>query len=675
MPSHPLRSLLAALVPVFLGLGAPASALDPNKSITQYVHDVWQTEQGLPQNSIMAIVQTRDGYLWLGTQEGLVRFDGVRFTVFDRQNTPELPENFVWTLLEDGAGRLWVRTLRGWLVRLEDGKFTRVTKDASERVRSLFRDRRGRVWVQAIRDGALVRLEGERQVRDTAMVPTPDDSMLAFAEDGQGALWVGTGDDLARLQGRTRRLYTPTDGLGAGGVRALLASRDGSLWIGTQSGGLSRIKDGRLTTLTTRDGLSGNRIYSLYEDRDGSVWVGTGGNGLNRLRDGRVDVFSAKHGLSNDTVLAFHEDSEGSLWIGTMEGGLNRLRDGPITALTTREGLSHDVTHGVLEDREGGVWIATQAGLNRLHDGRLTVYTAKDGLAHDAVHSIHEGRDGGLWIGTQNGLSQRAGARFRAFTETSGRHVYGIQQDRDGTLWFAQGTPAGLVRFRAGRFTLFTDKDGMAGGLVGPVVEDREGSLWAGCYRGLTRLAAGRFTSFTTKEGLSNDYVVSLHADREGGLWIGTVGGGLNFMKDGRLTAFTRQQGLFDDTVFTILEDDVGRLWMGSNKGIFRVAKQELIEVAAGRHARVSSVAYGAADGMKSTECSPFGGGKTRDGRLWFATTRGVVWIDPAHLPTNTIPPPVAVEEVLLDQRLAPSAGELRVPAGARAPSRSTTRP
>lgn len=646
-------------------------ALDPAKAVTQYMHDVWQTEQGLPQNTVNALAQTPDGYLWIGTREGLARFDGVRFTVFDTRTTPELGHSFVRCLLVDHKGRLWIGTSGGGLVRREGDRFTRYgEKDGlpNAQVSALLEDGRGRLWV-GTDGGGLARSEGEGFVRE----PSRDalgDSVRALLEDESG-LWIATDAGLARLQGATLTSFTPKDGLSRRSVRALLRGARGALWIGTDEG-LNRFENGRFTVFTTKQGLSSNVIVALREDRDGNLWIGTDGGGLDRLQDGRFTAFTTRDGLSNDSVFALLEDVEGSLWVGTNLGGLNRLKSGRFTAFTTKEGLSSDFARAIHEDRQGTLWVGTEGGgLNRFRDGRFTSFTTKNGLSNDVVFAILEDRAGSLWIGTDNGLNRLGkDGRFEAFHSSprglSNDSVLALYEDRQGSLWI--GTYAGgLNRWKDGRFTSFTTKNGLSNDTVNVIYEDRAGSLWIGTRGGgLDRFKDGRFTSFTTRNGLSDDLVFALHEDALGSLWIGTYGGGLNRMKDGRLTAITRKEGLFDDVIHRIVEDGRGDVWMSSNRGIFRVSKGELDEVADGRRTTLTSVVYGTADGMKSAECNggADAGGRTRDGKLWFPTIRGVVRIDPDHLPTNPLRPPVVVEEVRIDERVADTSGPLRLPPG-----------
>jgi len=676
---------LRALVALLLTTATAAFALEPGRAITQYIHDTWQTRDGLPQNTITAIAQTADGYLWMGTREGLIRFDGVRFKVFDSTTTPEIAQDQVLSLLADRRGRLWIGTWGGGLIRMEGGRFTRFsTADGlpSDLVSTIFEDRHGQLWVGT--DGGGLARTAEVPPRDPEMglpqkfvVERSRDalglSIRDLAEDDDG-LWIATEAGLAHLRpDGTLRSFGTADGLSRTSVRTLLRDSDGVLWVGTDLG-LNRYSDGVFTALTTKHGLSHNVIVSLLEDRDGGIWIGTDGGGINRWRAGAIASFTSRQGLSNDSVLAMLEDREGNLWIGTNLGGLNRLKNGRVTPLSRREGLSHDYIRAIYEDRQGTLWIGTEGGgINRVRDGQITAFTTRDGLSNNVVFAITEDREGSLWIGTDNGLTRLRNGRFEVFHADMGMSndsVLALHEGRDGALWI--GTYAGgLNRYQDGKFTAFTTKQGLSHDTVNVILEDRDGSLWVGTRGGgLNRFKDGKFTVFTTKDGLADDLVFALHEDREGSLWIGTYGGGLNRLKAGRFATISERHGLFDNVVHRILEDGRGDVWMSSNRGIFRVAKTALDQVADGTQPSLAAVAYGVGDGMRNPECNggASAGTITRDGVVWFPTIEGAASIDSnsLRLRSDGIGPPVVIEEVLVDGHLVDSSGAIHLPAEAQ---------
>jgi diguanylate cyclase (GGDEF)-like protein len=635
-------------------------ALDSTKALTQFIHTIWQTKDGLPQNTVTAIAQTSDGYLWLGTREGLARFDGVRFTVFTSESTPELAQSQILSLLADRKGRLWIGTWGGGLTLLEGGRFTRFSAAEglpSDLIAAIFEDRQGRIWVGTDGGGA-ARLDGRRFVA----IPSRDalgKQVRAIAEDDTG-MWLGSEAGLVHLRhDGTLVSYTETQGLVHHSVRSLLLSKSGMLWIGTDHGA-DRFAKGAFQHFPEGESLAHDLVLALEEDRDGNIWVGSDARGLKRWRDGATSVFSSREGLSNDSVYSLLEDREGHLWIGTNLGGLNRLRQGLVTPFAKREGLSHDYLRSIFEDRDGDLWIGTEGGgVNRLKGGTVAVYTTKQGLSNDTVFSIVQDRAGDMWFGTDSGLTRMRDGRLQSMTigtPYANFAVLALFEDRDGALWL--GTYAnGLIRYRDGVFTSFSRKDGLSHETVNVIAQDREGNLWIGTRGGgLNRFRDGKFASFTKKDGLADDLVFALHEAPDGSLWIGTYGGGLSRMKNGRWSSVTRKQGLFDDVVHRIIDDGVAHLWMSTNRGIFRVARHELDEVADGTRATLTSVVYGPLDGMRNAECNggASAGVLTRDGRVWFPTIEGAVAIDSRLATTRTPePPPVLVEEIFVDGRLA----------------------
>lgn len=666
LPRSPTRALLFVLL-----LATPALALDPAKATPEYIHEVWQTDQGLPRIAVTAICQTRDGYLWLGTDDGLIRFDGVRFTPVVSRDAAALEHCFIQALYVDHEGNLWIGTEQKGLVRYRDGTFTTfTTKDglANDTVTSIYEDREGSLWAGSDSgEGGLSRLLGGNFTTFTTKDGLPQYMLTdglqhnlinSIYEDRRGNLWVGSRGGLSRFDDGRFTTFTTKGWPSATTVSSIYEDRQGNLWIGEGRQGLARFSGGKLTTFTTKDGLASGGIRSICEDKDGNLWVGHWGGGLSRLKDRRVTSFTTKDGLSDDQVFSIYEDREGSLWVTTFGGGLNRFRDSRFTTFTTKEGLVNNGTFSVYEDREGRVWIGGYGGLNRYRNGAFTTFAMKDGLAESTVLSIGEDREGSLWIGTILGVSRLKDGRFTTFMVKDGladNVVTAIHEDQQGNLWI--GTFAGgLSRLRDGAFTTFTTKGGLAPGIVNSICEDRRGNLWIGTEGGLSCFSDGGFTTFTTKDGLADNHVNWVHEDQDGSLWIAT-NGGLNRLMDGAFTTITTQDGLLDDSISWIDEDGRGNLWMAGSKGVSQARGSDLDAFAEGRLRSISSVVYDTADGMKSRECT--GGVKARDGRLWITTTKGVAVIDPAHVQANTLPPPVVMEDVLVEGKLLdrPAAG------------------
>jgi signal transduction histidine kinase/ligand-binding sensor domain-containing protein/FixJ family two-component response regulator len=640
----------------FLTLPLAGLTLAPQKKITQYIRDTWKLGEGLPQVTVKTVIRTRQGYLWLGTQEGLVRFDGVEFKTFDKTNVKELTNNWIRILYEDRLGNLWIGSNGGGLTCMKSGKFNTYTTCnglANDIVEALYEDHKGNLWI-GTHDG-LNRLEHNKFFLFKTNQGLSHNKITCILEDTRGNLWIGTHNGLNRWKHDRFIVYTTRDGLSYNQISAIFEDGQGNLWIGTNNG-LNRLKDDQFTVFTSKDGLLNDQIRSLYEDQPGGyLWIGTYGGGLNRLKDGKFTAFTTKDGLSDNFILSLCKDREGSLWIGTGAGGLDRLKEGKFTPFSTSEGLSHNLTNSIFEDRKGNLWIGTYGGgLNQLREGLFTIFTTQQGLSHNLVRSIYEDSKGYLWVGTDNGLNRLKDGKFSLVTTQQGlsdNKIWCIYEDRSQNLWV--GTENGLNCLKNGTILIFTKEQGLSNETIMCLREDTKGNLWIGTNGGgLNCLKNGKFNVYTTKQGLSNNMIWSLYEDREGTLWIGTLGGGLNRLKNGRFTCFCVKEGLFDDIVYQILEDDNGYFWMSCNNGIFKVKKHELNQFADGKINSLHSISYNEQDGMRSRECNGGtypAGWKTRDGKLWFPTIKGIVMIDPANINTNPYPPPVVIEQITAD--------------------------
>lgn len=632
--------------------------LSSRKVLGKYQQLIWQDQHGLPQNAANAIVRTRDGYLWIGTFEGAARFDGVRFTVFDGNNTPALHSNHqIMALLEDRAGNLWLGTNGGGLVRYRDGHFQAFsTADglAHNHVRALWEDRAGNLWIGT--DGGLNRWRAGRWTVFHARDGLPDERVSALAEDKAGGIWVGTEKGLAYFADDRVTIYSRREGLLSEYVYALLIDRAGTLWVGTGGGGLYLFQAGRFVAHTARP-LARMRIRALYEDRAGQLWVGTQDSGLALIKDDHCTFYATPDGLPNDTVVSFQQDPEGDMWVGTYSGGLCQLRTGRFQVYTVQDGLPHETSHSVLEDAAGRVWMGTAGGLAMLQAGSITSFTSRAGLPFNGIGALAEDRAGKLWIAGGSQFCWYQNGRFIPQRLQNGQSfnkaVFQLLGDRAGNVWIGTGG-SGLNLYRDGRYTLYTTREGLAGNFILTLYEDRAGGIWVGTQDGASRFYNGRFSSWTIKDGLGSNHILAFYEDQAGNVWIGTSGGGLSRWRDGKIVTITVKDGLYDNLAFQILsdtEDDSGNLWMSCNRGIYRVSLRELDDFLAGRRRRVTSYDYGVSDGMLSRECNGGApsGWKTRDGRLWFPTVQGVVAIDPRLRELQ--PPQVVIEGADVDRQ------------------------
>jgi ligand-binding sensor domain-containing protein/signal transduction histidine kinase len=618
----------------------------------QYSSRGWQTDEGLPQNAVQALGQTRDGYLWVGTIRGLARFDGAHFTVFDSQNTSAIENASITALCQSQDGRLWIGTAGGGLTELLDGHFTHHGLGHDNRannVKCIFESHEGTLWVGTL--GGLFRYQKGTWTQFTTNDGLRDNVVRSLCESGN-RLWIGTGSGLNVWKDGA---ITVQRGLEANSIRMVFPDSRGNLWLGLTSGLTRRSKGGQLTHFTKKEGLPDDNVTAFHEDKRGNLWIGTY-SGLCRWVDGQFILERDNQGGFYDQVNALMEDQEGDIWMGARDG-LHELRVKRFLSYTRQQGLTHNNVMSVLEDHAGNLWISTWGGgLDQLKDDKIKAYTKEMGgpdcLGSDLVLSLCEDGDGSLLVGTdyEGGTFRFSEGKFAGLWQKeesrSNRVIRVIYRDRDGDLWL--GASPGLVRWKSSEKLLehFT---------IRCIVEDGQGILWVGTNDGLFRRENGKFVRFSAAGVLDHEVVSALYEDADHTLWIGTEGKGLICNKAGELKGYTTFQGLWSNEIFEILEDDHGWLWMSCPKGVFRVNKRELAEYDAGQKPRIASIAYGKSDGMESIQCSGVAkpaAWKSRDGRLWFATTKGVVVTDPnSGIGLNEQAPPVRIEEVWADRR------------------------
>ncbi len=652
-PRTSSNSRVAALA-VTLLLASGASALDPARTLTQYAHRIWGVEQGLAQPTIYSILQTRNGYLWLGTQDSLVRFDGSRFRQMDDLLGAPFDHHMVRSLLEDDRNNLWVGTMGSGLIRrAPDGSVTQFGKAQgmpSDNVACLASDHNQALWICT--DEGLVRKEnGHVRVFTTADgMPSNHPNSFCVAEDGSG--WAAYPDyGLVQIHGeRATPFATPLKA-----IQTLACAKDGSVWAGTE-GGLFRIRNGKGQSFTTRDGLADNWISALTEGPDGSIWIGTHA-GFSRYRPaasgGSFESFRPGNGLSHSTVLALSFDREGSLWVGT-KNGLDQFTDGNVIPYTTSEGMPGNDAGPVIEDAGGRLWVGTlRNGLGAFDGTRFRVFTTRDGLSDNSVLSLENGRNGDLWVGTKRGISRVRGdrviSRYSRKDGLSGNEARAMFFDSEGVLWV--GTESGLDAFNGKRFI-----EHAAPGIphIANILAVAGGSrtrLFVSAEpNSMYQLRDGVLTHHSL-EGISRPVTSFYLLDREKHIaWMGTLGSGLLRWQNGNVVHVYIRDGLYDNRIYSILPDGRGNLWIASSKGIFRVSVVELENFAGGRIHRIQSLPF--TTGQLRFECQPGvqpEGWRAHDGRLWFSTTTGLVVIDPENLMTSRVAPPVAISSVLVN--------------------------
>jgi signal transduction histidine kinase/ligand-binding sensor domain-containing protein len=634
----------------------PALGLDPSRTLTQYAHRIWQAQQGLPQGTIYSLLQTHDGYLWLGTQTGLIRFDGVRFETLESIRRTAPSNVWIRSAIEDSHHVLWMAAGDAGLFRMDGDSVTPYL--SSDNVQCVAEAKNGDLWactangIARIHDGNITRFLEHQNIR-------------AACEASDGTVWAGGGTNLHSWDGAkfaTGRIQKlPPDAE----IRALLCSGD-KVWAGTTAGLVEVGKSGE-RMLTSRDGLADSRVMCLSESKDGSLWIGTR-NGFSRLRNGEIESYRPQEGLSQSTVFSIQEDAEGSLWVGT-KNGLNQFLTGRALPYTANEGLPSNDTGPIIEDAHGDIWIGTLgAGLARFDGKRFAAMTSKQGLASNTIYTLAADPDGALWVGTTSGINRLRNGRVEAsYSIGQGLPSASIRAlfiTRSGTLW--AGTEKGPAVLAHGAFTV---PKNIPSGLRGPIAainEDQDGRVYlAADHDGLFAYQNGSVQEIL-QDGASIHEVDALYSDPDGRLWIGTEGGGLRLLDHGRLhdqgkmTTFLIRDGMFDNEIYGITRDEQDRLWMACSKGLFSVNRADLLQFAAGKLKKIASSQYSPTDAQRTIECRSGvqpGSVRTRDGKVWFSTIRGLYVFDPNHLALNIPPPPVVIEETTVNgERVEPQA-------------------
>jgi len=665
---------------VVLTSSACAFALDPSLDVSQDAHTAWKIREGFTKGTIFSIAQTPDGYLWLGTEFGLVRFDGVQAIPWQPPAGQALPSNYIRDLLVTSDGTLWIGTLKG-LASWKNGTLIGYPEIAGHAVGPLLQDGHGIVWVAVQELGTLCEIQtGTAKCHGSG---TFGRSVTALYEDHTGNLWVSAQTGLWRwAPGLPEHYSFPSEAVGA---HALLENDYGALLMATSmssppatlvtsaiEAGLKQLVGGKIRRYEL-PGIAGQfRPTRLFRSRDGSLWVGTV-QGLVHQHQGKIDRFDS---LSGDVVTAIFEDREGTVWVSTQDG-LDRFRDFAAPTISVNQGLSNSAVHVLEATPDGSIWIATADGLNRWQKGHITVYgkqnvegqngqrdkrelivnagvteTANSGL-RNTVFSLGEDDRGRLWAGSSEGVFYLDRGRFVKVHGVPGGNTFAIAGDEDGKVWISnseQGlfysTPEGVVqRVPWGRF-------GHKDAAVALLPDRLKGGLWLGFFEGgIAYLKDGRITSYEVGDGLGKGSVSDLQLGSNGAVWAATEGG-LSRLKEGRITTLTSKNGLPCDTVHWVIEDNDHSLWLNMPCGLVRVARSELDAWVSDAKRSVQTTVFDSSDGIR---VRAFAGHYSRkvtkslDGKIWFSPLDGVSIIDPRHLPINKLSPPVHIERVIAD--------------------------
>ncbi len=664
-----LRWLLAALA--ILGFVHPAWAIDPNRAMTQYLRTSWGAENGFSGGQVYAIAQTADGYLWIGAEKGLFRFDGRSF--LDVQ--PEIPVSshatHVLGLTTDVNGDLWVRLLDTGLLHYHGGKFENVISDIatpSSSVTAMSRSNEGGILVSTLQHSVLHYNKGKLEILESKNLPS-NLLILSLAQTSDGRIWMGT-RDYGLFYLRNGEAVPVTEGLPDKKINCLLPVNGGKLWIGTDNG-VAEWDGTRISTSDLPNSLSHIQVLTLVQDRDANLWVGTS-HGLLRFNHQDMARLNEQTEQSNEQVPALLEDREGNLWVGDGDG-LELLRDGIFKTYSTAEGLSSEHNGPIYVDADDRAWIApiapvapSSGGLYWLSNGKIRSVTTA-GIGNDIVYSIDGNKDE-LWIGRQRGgltHLRLQGDVFKSETFTTAQglaqdSVYSVYQSRDGAVW-AGTLSGGVSRLKDGRFITYTTADGLDSNTVASIGEGSDGTMWFATSAGLSALSNGRWRTYTQKDGLPSDDVICLSQGSAGVLWVGTANGLAALSANNVLIPHELPESL-REPVFGLAEDGRGSLWIATANRVLRMDRDQFL-----RHAlRGEDIQeYGLADGLHGNEGVRRDRSVVRDrqGRIWFSLSRGISVVDPSRIRTDSAPVIAHIEAVSADGNPVDLQNPIRIPA------------
>jgi len=672
---------------------AQVHAVDPHRLISQYSRERWGREQGFPGGSVSAIAQTTDGYLWIGTEKGLLRFDGLNFRVFQQAIPGSFSIGPVRGLLTDAEGNLWVLLEGTKILRYHDGKFELGHHEAEFGVTAIGRRANGMVLLSSLAFGALTYSGGRFQILsppaselpDSAATATaetndilssrlswatsvashrlaePNSAVISMSETSDGKLWLGTRDKglFYMIDGRVSAV---AKGRPSVKITCLLPLENGKMWVGTENG-VVLWNGAELTQTGVPSSLRHTGVLAMIRDRDSNIWVGTAG-GLLRV-NGEGVSFDGSRGGTSEPVTALFEDREGNVWVGRPQG-IERLRE---TAFVTYSavGPQSESSGPIYVDQEGRAWFAPFEGGLRWLKGVKSGSVTHDHLSQDVVYSI-AGSKNELWIGRQRGgLTQlRYGdgpITTKTYTQTDGlaqNGVYAVYQSRDGSVWAAT-LSGGVSRFKEGRFVTYTSASGLSSNTVYSIIETRDGTTWFATSNGLNSWSAGQWRTYTSREGFPSDNVNCLFEDSAGVLWIGTANG-IGFINSGGIQAPREVPESLREQIFGIEEDKTGSLWIATSSHVLRVNRDKLLRLVVS-DADVRD--YGSSDGLRSAEGIKRNRSVVVDslGRIWFSMSRGLSVVDPSHLTGNSAPAIAHVETISADGSAINIGDTIRVPA------------
>jgi signal transduction histidine kinase/ligand-binding sensor domain-containing protein len=657
---------------------APAAfALDPSRAISQYGHAAWTMQDGVLPGAPTVMTQTADGYLWLGTRNGLLRFDGVRFVPFAPPHGEKLSSNRILSLEGGSDGALWIGTRAG-LHRWRDGHLTDISQTPAQ-IASIRRDAAGTIWFtrMSIRDkeGPLCRVDGDKAFC-RPLIPTADSDIARDLKvDAEGSLWTVSDQRLIRFKDGAVRSWLP-EGLSASVeeelrdvVHVVLPARDGTIWVGAMQPsrglGLLRLDGDRLHAFVSPE-LDGRKlsVSPMIEDAAGSIWIGTQDEGIYRLHGGKASRFRRSDGLSSDTIQNLYEDREGSVWVLTTQG-VHAFRDLKVGTVSSRQGLRADLANGVLAGRDGTVWVDNWHTLDAWRDGSVTTLSSRNGLPGEEVMGLFEDSTGTLWVGVDNEVTVFEKGKFVPIRKPDGTALGSFSsaaQDSAGDVWVMTALPDALNRIRGRRVAEQFSRADLNFAFRAMAADPSDG-IWLALNNGdLGRLRAGKLATVPFAREPNTGTVIAF-ATWPGGSIAGASALGISAVHEGKPLTMTAKNGLPCIDIHSLLVDAGGALWLYATCGVLHVAADQVKAWWKDPSAILKVRVLDAFDGAQAARANFFPKSSLApDGKLWFANASVVQVVDPARLDINTMPPPVQIERLLADLTEHPLAQPLRLP-------------
>ncbi len=648
------KHLLAAVIFIICSTFTFSQNLDPDKLITQYIKTSWTSADGLLSDTVVDLMQDKNGFILIGTYDGLVKFDGIKFETVNKYTNTEFNSVSARVLLEDRNGDLWVGTNGDGLAYFHNKK----------------------VKMIKIKDGL------------------PDESIRSLCEDREGRIWIGTTKGICFYKnGKIKRIGNKI--LNNNLIEFISCDRNGTVWTATPEKGLLKFDGNDFISYDDYKELKERTFMDLFNDSDGSFWFATKESGVISLKDGNLKFYNKSNGFEADKVNSIFKDDTGAMWFAT-DSGVIRIHKGKISVYNESSGLVNNIVEKKIQDREGNIWLATgRGGIEKLSAGKFLNITSANGLAHDTVNCVAQDKNGDIWIGTDSGLSiwSRNTILKNYITEYfNNLRIRNIYKDNNDAMWVSTYSDKGCVRFKDGIFKNYSEKGGLSGNRVRVTFQDSLGRIWIGTTNGLNLIRTdGSIKTYKRSDGLSNDYIMCIYENIDNNIWVGTDGGGINILDEngrfapfsakdglsgnvvfkiykdksgivwistgsgvsrydnGRITNFNVGNGLLNDSVFELLEDSRGKFWMTTSKGVFYVNKFDMNSYSKGNENKLKVVAYDKSDGLSSGVTATSWSAIDSTGKIWFSTLNGTAVIDPSNIILNTYPPLISIKEVLLD--------------------------